>query len=87
MLQQVNQTEAGTSNGLVRPFRPWMSRAILPQPFTAVSGVGDSVRSMQRMRPGTPVPSNLATKEARLNCRRQPKSSKADGSGRSSPPK
>ena len=55
-----------TSIGPVKPFRPWLSTASLPQRPTAASAGGGSAPSMPTMRLGTSALSSRATKVARL---------------------
>jgi hypothetical protein len=59
----------GTSNGPVRPFRPWLSPAIPPQRPTAASAGGGSALSMPRMRLGTSASSSRARKGAKVSFR------------------
>ena len=59
----------GTSNGPVRPFRPWLSTASLPQRLTAASAGGGSAPPTPKMRLGTSAPSSPATKVAKLRPR------------------
>ena len=56
-----------TSNGPVKPFRPWQSRAILPQRPTAAFAGGGFAPPMPRMRPGTSASSSRARKAAKVS--------------------
>ena len=70
MLQQANHTGTQkTSNGPVRPFLPWPSPALLPQPPTAASAGDGFALSMPRMRPGTSASSSRARKAAKASYR------------------
>jgi hypothetical protein len=53
-------------NGLVSQFRRWMTRAILPQVFIAVSVDGGSAPCMLRMIAGTPAFSSRAKRVAKV---------------------
>ena len=71
-----------TSDGPVRPFRPWLSPAIPPQRPTAAFAGDGFAPSMPRMRPGTSAPSSRARKGAKVSCLRQQERSGANFSSR-----